>query len=249
MKDLRPSLLSVACSLFFAFPLSTLAQDQPSVRTVDGYLSLYGGVNSPFETDIRETSPGVDLTIFDAKVDSSVSFGGKAGVWFLATRPHAGIDLGIELDIMNFRPDIKPDQVVRFQGTLVGTPVAGSATTNHFDMNSTLFSVNLLARLPIGVTDQLPNGRWAPYLGIGAGFQRTSLCLECTEKAVDTAPAFQALAGIKVFLIRNLAVFGEYKFTHTSHTFEIRDPPTGIITKEELDVTANHFVGGLSLHF
>jgi opacity protein-like surface antigen len=245
---LRP-LLRLACWIALTLPLSALAQDEPngrldqaSERPVDAYLSFYGGVNAPFNTDVTIEGPGTNVTVQDVKLHRSTSLGGKVGAWFTSIRPKAGIDLGIELDIMNFRPDVREDQVLRASGTVGGVPVSG-LVTNHSDLNAMLFAVNLLARLPIGVSDELPNGRWSPYLGIGGGAQRTSIRLPDTDEVVDTAPAFQALVGVKVFLVRHVALFGEYKFTHASHTFEEAGEQL------KLDVTMNHFLAGLSYHF
>jgi opacity protein-like surface antigen len=238
----RPSLLLLAL-WFLVLGAPALAEEPPKIKPIDFYLSLYGGGNSPFKTDVVESGGGVNLTAKDAELDGSASIGGKAGIWMTGARPGTGLDFGVELDIMNFNPDSRAGQ--RLSGTINGIPV--TIVTNSADINATLFAVNLLVRLPLGVTEELPNGRWFPYVGIGGGFQRTSFCSQCSEEAVDTAPAFQGLAGVKIFLFRNLALFGEYKFTHAVHTFE-SDSPVGRI-KDEMDFNVNHFVGGLSLHF
>jgi opacity protein-like surface antigen len=250
LRKILRSLLRLACWTALTLPHFALAQDQPSERpnqaserTIDAFLSLYGGVNAPFKTDMTIIEPGTNVTTQDLKLDRSASIGGKVGVWFTTIRPKTGIDFGLEFDVMNFRPDVQEGQVLRASGTVGGVPVSG-LVTNHSDLNATLFAVNLLARLPIAVSDELPNGRLSPYVGVGGGVQRTSIHPGGGDEGVDIAPAFQALAGLKVFLVRQVALFGEYKFTHASHTFGI--DPTGEI---KLDVTVNHFVAGLSLHF
>jgi len=249
MKNLRLSLSTLTFTLLIAVPMSALAQDQPRIKPVDFYISLFGGGNSPLKTNITETGPGVNVTGMDAKLDGSASIGGKIGMWATGPRAKTGVDFGAELDITNFNPDLKGGQVLSASGTVGGAPVVG-IVTSPVELNSTIVAVNLLVRLPIGVTDELQNGRFFPYAGIGGGFETTSFCpAQCVEKATDTALAFQALAGFKVFLFRHVALFGEYKFTHASHTFETQSLPTGAIITDELDLNVNHFVGGLSFHF
>jgi opacity protein-like surface antigen len=220
-------------------------EEPAAIRTIDFYVSLYGGVNSPFKTDFIQTGPGVNINARDLKLEESASIGGKVGFWMTGARAKTSLDFGAELDVMNFNPDFKAGQ--RLNGTANGVPTTITLLADG-DINATLYAVNLLVRLPIGVTPDTPHGRWFPYLGIGGGFQTTSFCRACSKEAVDTAPAFQGLAGVKVFLFKQLALFGEYKFTHAVHTFETEIFGGGRI-KDELDFNVNHFVGGLSLHF
>ena len=101
-----------------------------------------------------------------------------------------------------------------------------------------------MARLPIAVTSELPNGRWFPYIGIGGGGQVLTYEAPGTTKGRQVAPSFQGLGGIKVFLTKHIAAFVEGKFTHASHSLEFQG--FGAI---DMAVNAVHGVGGLSLHF
>jgi hypothetical protein len=194
------------------------AQEEVRVKPVDVYISGFGGYSVPFKTDISSgplTAPNVDL-------DNSPSFGGKIGMWFTAPRKTLGIDMGAEIDVTHFNPNISR------------TPI---------EMNATYFGINVLARLPIGVTPELPNGRWFPYLGLGGGGHRLSMEV-LGEKAWSTSPAFQGLGGVKVFVTRHFAAFAEGKFIHASNS--IKDQ-----SGASLDLTLNsvHGVAGLSFHF
>lgn len=112
------------------------------------------------------------------------------------------------------------------------------------DLNATYFGVNVLARIPIGVEPDLPNGRWFPYIGVGGGAQRLTLQAPGTTEGRNTSPAFQGLGGVKVFLTRHIAVFAEGKFIHASHTIDVEGGGT-----IKLDLNSVHGTGGLSLHF
>lgn len=198
---------------------------------IDAYISGFGGYAFPLKTDL--TTGGI--TIQDSELDNSPSFGGKVGMWFTGLRKQSGIDIGVEADFTNFNPDQKAGQILM---TNVGIPVI----TNAVDLNATYFGIHVLARLPMGVTSELPNGRWFPYIGVGGGGQRLRFEGGGTEVS-DTAPAFQGLGGVKVFLSKHIAVFGEGKFTHADHTLESQGSTL------DLTVQAVHGVGGVSVHF
>ena len=107
------------------------ADEEIHVRPIDAYLSLYGGVASPFKTDVTESASfSSSVTAKDSKLDNSASIGGKAGLWFTAPRKSLGLDFGVELDVTNFGPDRKAGQVL--------------TTTSGF--NVVTGSVNLNAR-------------------------------------------------------------------------------------------------------
>jgi len=216
------------------------ADEEVQVRPIDAYLSLYGGVASPFKTDVTESSPFASVTAKDSKLENSASIGGKAGLWFTAPRKSLGLDFGLELDVTSFGPDQKAGQVL--------TTTSGfNVVTSSVNLNATLIGVNFLARLPMGATADLPNGRWYPYLGIGGGLERLTFQTATSTEARDSSPAFQGLGGIKVFLFKHLAVFAEAKFTHASHTFEFQG--AGVTAFDKLTVNTLHGIGGLSFHF
>jgi hypothetical protein len=210
---------------------SAQAQEEVRVRPVDVYISGLGGYSFPFKTDMAFGS----LEVRDVKLENVASIGGKVGMWMTAPRKTLGIDLGAEIDATRFRPNHTGGQVLSSN--------LGPGILVPLDLDATYVGLNVLARLPIGVTPELPNGRWFPYIGLGGGVQRLSLEFSGL-KGIDTAPAFQGLGGVKVFVIRHLAVFAEGKFIHASHTFGVQGGGT-----VELDLNSVHGMVGLSFHF
>ncbi len=194
---------------------STRAQGEVQVKPVDAYISGFGGYSFPFKTDV---TVGGFTAAQDVEFENSPSFGGKVGLWVTAPRKTLGIDIGTEVDVTHFDPD----------------PT----------LNATYFGVNLMARLPMGVEPELPNGRWFPYIGVGGGAQWLNF-KGSGLKDSNTVPAFQGLGGVKVFLTNHLAAFAEGKFTHASHSLRFQ----GFFTTVDFTVNAIHGVGGLSLHF
>ncbi len=175
-------------------------------------------------------------------------FGAKITAWYLRKNYDWQPNIGLELDWTRFTADLDP-QTQGAVGT-VSTPgfQLGSFTFTQREFSVNTLAVNLLARYPIGVTASLPEGRWYPYVGIGGGVQRTTMTYVATgARETDYAPAFQALAGVKVFLFRNLAIFGEWKRTMATHSFGYNG--TLGDRHDKWTVAANHVVGGLSLHF
>lgn len=230
MKVIVFAALLLSCIL--GYSESARAGDEVQVRPIDVYISGFGGYSFPFKTDIA----GGGITVKDAELDNSPSFGGKIGIWFTGTREAVGIDLGAEIDVTNFNPNLPGGQVL--------TSNLGLVRTNALDLNATYFGINVLARLPMGVTPELPNGRWFPYIGVGGGGQRVTLQTTGPTEGRNTSPAFQGLGGVKVFLSRHIAAFAEGKFIHASHTFDVEGGPA-----ISADLNSIHGVGGLSLHF
>jgi opacity protein-like surface antigen len=198
------------------------AEGEIRVRAVDVYLSGFGGYSFPNNMDQSISS----VTVRDIEVDNSPSFGGKIGMWFTAPRKSLGIDIGTEIDVTNFNPDTNLLNILPLK------------------LNATYFGIQVLARVPVGITADLPNGRWFPYVGIGGGGQRVTMQASGSTEGRSTAPAFQALGGIKMFLTRHIAVFAEGKFIHASHSQEVQGFPDLKFTIDSV-----HGVGGLSVHF
>ena len=210
------------------------AEEEVRINPVDVYISGFGGYAHPFKTDISFAGP----TIYDVKLNDSPSFGGKIGMWFTAPRKTLGVDVGVEIDgTVLFNPDAP-------RGQILPSSLGPAILVSTLDLNAKYVGLNVLARLPIDVTADLPNGRWFPYIGFGGGAQQLLFQAPRTTEGSDTAPAFQGLGGVKVFITRHIAVFAEGKYIHASHSISIAGG--GSI---DLTLSGLHGVGGLSLHF
>jgi hypothetical protein len=207
------------------------AQEEVQVKPHDVYISVLGGYSFPFKAHMLFGG----LEVQDVKFENVPSIGGKVGMWITAPRKNLGIDIGAEIDVIRFRPNHAGGQVLSSN--------LGPGILVPLNLDATYFGVNVLARLPIGVTPELPNGRCFPYIGVGGGGQRLSLEFS-GQKDTNIAPAFQGLGGIKVFVTRHIAVFAEGKFIHASHAFRVQGGGT-----VELDLNSVHGIGGLSVHF
>ncbi len=170
-----------------------------------------------------------------------------------------GGSLGLELEVYHFEPDID-NQTVRF----TGGGFTGQGSVSASDVQVTTIALNALYRLRLSQSPQLSCGRLQPYVGVGIGaFIATfkaptrNLDVPITVSDTDVKPGFQALVGTRFFLTRHIAVFGEYKFTHTADfTFNLVSAPgtsQGItnVRSRQVQVQPDHAYprGGLSYHW
>lgn len=253
------SVLLASVALFVLLPFLATDAKAQIAQGWDFSVSAFGGAAIPYSPNVEvhnlpltllpsgATGTG-DGTLKDVNLQTSVSFGGKITAWSTAFRPATGMDFGAEIDVTNYRPDME-SQTVTGQGTFTSA-ATGTLTgsipiimPNTIDVNSTIVAGNLLARVPIYRSDEFPNGRLQWYLGAGLGAEISNLKLAGSDSDSDTALAIQALAGGKVFLNKIFALFVEYKFTHSEHSWDLAG------TKIQGDFNVNHVVGGLAVHF
>jgi hypothetical protein len=154
--------------------------------------------------------------------------------------------IGLEIDWTRFTADVPDGQVIPGFGTVLptSTPVGfiGPFTRREIAVDNIAF--NLLFRYPIWATEDIPQGRWYPSVGIGGGAQRARLSLQGYEET-SYSPSIQALGGIKFFAIKYLALFGEAKWTQGWHRFKYETDSYW----ERYSISTIHLVGGVALHF
>jgi hypothetical protein len=211
----------------------------------DVSLSGYGGLSHPPNRDLGVAVPGVlDITGQNVSLKDSAVLGAKLSLWSLkAQRVAPVMNFGIELEALQFRPNVK-SQTVNASGTLFGVPSTGTLTfLAPLDLQTGIVAVNFLVRYSFNVTPDLPNGRWYVYFGPGGGAQRTRLRQPGLGDQQDTAPMVQGLIGLKFFLARHISLFGEYKYTHAHQHFD-----SGPV-QYSINLDSNLFIGGASIHF
>jgi len=154
--------------------------------------------------------------------------------------------IGFEIDWTRFTADVPDGQVIPGFGTFLtsGTPLGLIRPISRREFAVDNIAFNLLFRYPIWAADDMPQGRWYPYVGIGGGTQRARLSLQGYEET-SYSPSIQALAGIKFLVIKYLALFGETKWTQGWHTFKYETDSYW----ERYSISTIHLVGGVALHF
>lgn len=201
--------------------LSAIVTD---IASAEMYIAGQAGYAMPSDlSDIKGTGNSSGITSTDLALKSGLAYGIKVGGYF----PGAANWLGVELEGFYNQPDIKAQTVTQTPG--------GSQQVDSSRMRVAHFAVNVLARYP-GETFQ-------PYIGIGGGVNVADIAESPNTFSDDfvMAPAFNALAGLRVFLSDRIALFGEFK--HNRSTFKFSD------NEFEARYRTNMFMGGLSFHF
>jgi hypothetical protein len=239
----------LAITALFLLPLQAQAE-----RNWEFSVGAFGGKAFHSNEDLKiNTGDIVDPwhgTVHGVTLNDSGTFGGKLTAWYLPKKYNWQPQVGFELDFTRFTADRHPqlrgaDGTVSTPGFQLGSVDIGFVS----DLSVNTLAANLLFRYPIWSTPDLPQGRIAPYVGFGVGVQRAVLSLQVVPyREVDYAPAGQVLVGMKFFVMRNLAVFGEYKRIWSSHDFTYSGVfPPGF--EEKWSVVTNVLAGGVSLHF
>ena len=180
------------------------------------------------------------------RFEDSGTFGAKFSVWHLPRKYSWQPQIGFEIDWTRFTADVPGGQVIPAVGTFLtsGMPLGFIGPISQRDFAVDNMAFNLLFRYPIWATPDMPQGRWHPYVGIGGGAQRAKLSILGYEET-STSPSVQALGGIKFFVVKYLALFGEAKWTQGWHTFKYETDSYW----ERYSIATIHLVGGVALHF
>jgi opacity protein-like surface antigen len=237
-------LIVLACVL--VAPLTCLA--------VEPYVGVFVGAAIPQDSDVQS----LETRFSDVAFNTSFLFGGKAGLFF--DTPVLGGNLGLELEVYHFEPDVD-EQIVR--GSFPG--FTGQLLFPSADVHVTTVGLNGIYRLRLAESPEFPRGRFQPYVGVGIGafianLKVSTVALNVPQKMSDTdvKPGVQATAGTRFFLTPHLALFTEYKFTHTANfdfnlfsglgTFS--DGSIGFeVQKFSFGLTTHILAAGLSYHW
>jgi hypothetical protein len=239
----------LAVAVLFLLPLQAQAE-----RDWEFSAGVFGGKafhsNEDLKINTGDIADPFHGTVHGVQLNDSGTFGSKLTAFHLPRKYNWQPQVGFELDFTRFTADRHP-QTQGADGTVTtpGMQLGSVGILFASDLSADTLAANVLFRYPVWSTPDLPQGRIAPYVGIGAGVQRAVMSLQFTPyREVDYAPAGQVLVGMKFFMMKNLAVFGEYKRIWSSHDFT----NSGIFApgfEETWSVVTNVLVGGVSLHF
>jgi len=241
----------LAVTALFLLPLQAQAE-----RDWEFSVGAFGGKafhsNEDLKLNMGNISDPWHGTVHGVTLNDSGTFGGKLTAWYLPRKYNWQPQVGLELDFTRFTADLDP-QLRGADGTVTTPGFQLGAFQYGFDRDLSVntLAANLMFRYPIWSAPDLPQGRIAPYVGIGVGAQQATLSLQVVPyREVDYAPAGQLLVGMKFFVMKNLAIFGEYKRIWSSHDFTYSGSgikPPGY--EETWSVVTNILAGGVSLHF
>ncbi len=232
---------------------------------------MFGGtaISESKTTETRLNLNGTSLldgTFDDVDFQNSPLLGGKVG--YFLPRPLLGGHVGSEFEFYYAQPRA-PRQTVTFAGSGLAAPASGRLGVQSADFEIWTLALNLLYRYPVPVLSgaDFPFGRLQLYGGAGAGafiatmHTRTSP-LDPNRRIQDTdvEPGVQVLGGVKFFLLRNLALFAEYRFVHTAEfTFDFKTNgtaspifgggPATETARDRSDSTQHQAAFGIAVHW
>lgn len=235
--------------VFIALMSLTCAATTASPAAAEWFLDAYVG---PALTPSEDASASgtlsgaaVDARLQDLRFETGISTGLRLGYWWESLRV-----LGVGLDLSYLKQELAAQTFTATgtlsdpTGRLLGAPltVAGVArlTIPRDVVHVIAFAPELMLRWPLLASPEFPTGRLQPYVLAGpalfvsyvGGFD------------VQFSPGLKAGGGVAWQIVKDVAVFAEYQFTHFRPNY---DSTLGVQMK--LDIDTNHMVGGLSLRF
>lgn len=217
------------------------------------YVAGFGGVTfGSTMTNVEGRGTALGASVDDPSLANSAVYGIKMGYF----HPGRLNWLGLEVEAFNSTPHIKES------GGLPGT---------HLRVSTLAF--NVIARKKLACRDRRdprqPDVRDARYwdaddysalddnarcpmqvyggVGLGLFFAETS---NQFGRATDNGrPGLNALAGMKYFFNKHIALFAEYKFNYVDLKFDQNQVVGGSTAGLNGTFLINHVVGGLAFHF
>jgi len=195
----------------------------------EGFVDLYFGGAFTEDERIDSNAAGVGLTPGPGRVsfDDALAGGLRGGYWI-----DAAPFLGVALDASGFamERDFGPAD-----GGIAVIPL----------------SALLMVRLPLGATDELPQGRIQPYGAVGPGAFVSVLGIDIDglddfgDATLDLG--LDVRAGLKFQIVKWLAVFAEYRYTHVQPDW--KDDVEGADVRIDTELATHHVNVGLGFHF
>jgi len=229
---------SVLCRWTFSIILVGFVILTSATAQSEFYVAGQGGISFPGSfSNVEGLGPnfgGAGFKFTDIDLANSVLLGAKVGFFF----PRLNW-LGIEGEYFHTNPHTKQQQAPTLTTpngqTIQLLPKPGA----HVSMSTG--AINVIARYP--------GKRFQPYVGVGLGMYGASLSSNQVQSvnnqplsASDFSFGLNALAGVRYFLTKHVALFGEYKYNRASFQFEGN-------AQFKADYSASNIVGGISFHF
>jgi Outer membrane protein beta-barrel domain len=170
-------------------------------------------------------------------LDESILFGGKIGHYFKAV-PW----FGLEAEAYHTTPHIK-QQTITFSNASgpIGPP-----------LEFTGLNFRVLTVAPINFMFRYHKTRLQPYVGVGPGLFFAHIgdpALTSNNTQSSVGFGVNAQAGVRYYITRQVALFGEGKFNYTRFSFDETPAGNFNLFGFDADYKMFHAVFGLSFHF
>ncbi len=219
------------------------------------YCGGYIGKAFLFDQDIHINQPSLgnkltfkDISFDDNSFEPPLYYGAKAGYFF----PSLSC-FGIEAEFIHLKVVADTDRVTKVSGTRSGgeynqaEPLGEIVQRFDITHGANLLTLNLVGRLGYFKQEAFPKGRLQPYAGIGLGGALLHAENEIDKKKRQQyewdGPVVQPFIGAKIFFLRHIACFAEYKFSYGKFSVAINQGEGTVA------VAAQHLVLGTAVHF
>jgi opacity protein-like surface antigen len=187
-------------------------------------LYLGGAFTEKHDVDTNFPTTGDQVTTLDVTFNNSFVGGIRGGYWFPFDL--GPLNFGVGLDISHFAPNVSR-QTRTFCARFCVT-----GEFDDFDLSVWTIGFDAMLRYPLLKSSQFPNGQLQPYLTIGptifVAHAEDSRNFEPSNQSdTDTSVGVKLGAGVAWLFTKNIAVFGEYRYTHFSPEFTFRDDVLG----------------------
>ena len=198
----------------------------------EGYIGGQFGVSIPGSlSNIDVTSAGTSgVTFSDFDLKNSLLFGAKAGYFSQSVRW-----FGVEAEVFHTTPHVKQQDVIV-------TGPGGSVTVPGVPG----LNFRMLTLAPVNLVFRYPDKRLHPYVAVGPGIFMAHLKdAQTGDTQSSTKLGVNAQVGLRYFMSRHVAFFGEYKFNYARLSFKETPNLDGMDTT----YMAHNFVVGIGYHF
>jgi len=196
----------------------------PSLASAESYIGAQLGFTIPEDLgSVFNTGGGVRVSNLD--LNNAFAYGVKGGHYFDRYKW-----LGVEADFYTTTPNLEGQTAT----------ATSPATSIAFSQPGALTRVSTLA---FSLMARYPGEKFQPYAGLGMGiyFAKST---QSFSTDTDTSPGFHLVGGARLFVTKEVALFGEYKYDRATFSFPNLQP-AGLIG----DYYANTFMVGVSYHF
>lgn len=216
-----------------------LPMTAPVPAAAEWFADVYVGMSSTSDADLK-LDPGVPLRLKDVDFDRSMTYGGRFGT-YLNSLPW----LGFALDGLIYDASFDKQAPLLKGG-------GGRVQLAPMDISVTAISLDLMLRLPLLATTEIPGGRLTPYVLAGPGLFVARAAdhgnfIRRHQDDVDVTLGYNVGGGVGWQFTKTLGVFGEYRYTHAKPEFDFVNFSNKATV--ETDLNTHHFLVGLSVRF
>jgi opacity protein-like surface antigen len=202
--------------LMIATAVASLAVPAPAAA--EWFTDLYLGGAFTQKHDVDFNSDAAQLTTLDVSFDSSFAGGIRGGYWF--PWELGPVNFGVGLDLSHFRPNIGRQQRV----VCSSSNVCVNGVFEDMDLSVWGVGIDAMFRFPLLKSAKIPRGQLQPYITVGpaifvAHAEDSHNFQPSQQSNNDTSLGVKVGAGVAWHFTPVIAMFGEYRFTHSSPEF------------------------------